>query len=88
MEPSLKSPTSAGSQWVYATLTVIDGQRSIKPAQVAFDVLEFSNPPRLTSDTVQIIVTNGDQEHTHTAMVLPHDADATRIPIRLVPRET
>ena len=85
MYPSLDAPKPPNAkQWVYASLTVIDGKRSIKPSQVACDVLEFPNPPRLASDTVEIIVTNGDQQHRHVAAVLPHDPEATRIPIRLL----
>ena len=86
MQPSLKSPAHvAGPQWVYATLMVIDGQRSIKPSQVAGDVLEFAAPPRLTSEQVEIILRNGDEEQRHFAVVLPHDPAATQIPIRLLP---
>lgn len=83
MQPSLDAANHT-QQWVYASLTVIDGERRIKPAQVASDRLLFSKPPRLASETVEIIVTNGDQEHRHTAVVLPHDPEATRIPIRLL----
>jgi hypothetical protein len=85
MQPSLDTTNHAHArQWVYASLTVIDGRRHIKPAQVASDRLLFISPPRLTSGTVEIIITNGDQEQRHTAVVLPHDAEATRIPIRLL----
>lgn len=87
MQHTLKSPTAAAPQsnWVYAALTVIDGSRSIKPAQVAFDVIEFDQAPRLGSEKVEIILRNGDEEQRHFAIVLPHDPAATRIPIRLLP---
>ena len=86
MTPSLHltSPPATKSR-IYATITVIDGQRHLKPAQVAFDRLLFNQPPHLSSERVEIIVTNGDDEHRRVAAVLPHDADATRIPIRLLP---
>jgi hypothetical protein len=71
--------------WTYASLTVLDGKRQLKPAQLAFDRIYFVTPPRLTSAEIEIIVTNGDAEQRHRAVVLPHDADATRIPIQLLP---
>lgn len=86
MHPSLT--TAAGAprqQWTYATLIVIDGQRQLKPTHVSFDRLRFAEPPCLQSTTVEIILLNGDEEQRHMAVVLPHDPDATRIPIRLSP---
>lgn len=77
------STTSA--TWTYASLTVLDGQRRLKPAQAAFDRIYFTTPPRLTSRQIEIILVNGDAEQRHLALVLPHDADATRIPIQLLP---
>jgi len=70
--------------WIYAALTVLDGQRRLKPTHAAFDRLYFAEPPRLASSQVEIILTNGDAEQCHTALVLPHAPDATRIPIRLL----
>ncbi len=87
MQPSLKVPHSQRSGWIYATLTVIDGDRELTPSQVAFDFLIFSTPPKLTSNHVEIILVNGDAEQRHTAAVLPHDADATWIPIQLLPMQ-
>ena len=84
MENSVKSPRTNGQQWVYASLRVRDGQREIKPAEVAFDRLRFTEPPRLTSSQVEIIIVNGDEEDRYSAIVLPHDPDATRIPIQIV----
>jgi len=86
MNPSLKSPASASaSKWVYTTLAVIDGQRHLKPAQVAFDVVEFAEPPLLISQRIEIILKNGEEEQRHFAVVLPHDSAATKIPIQLLP---
>src|SRR5260370_35772302 len=62
--------------WVYASLTVIDGPRRLKPTHVASDRLHFTEPPRLTSPTIQIILRNGDEEQRHDAMALPHEPDA------------
>jgi hypothetical protein len=84
MQPSLDLPEKDGQGWVYASITVRDGRRRLKPAQVAYDRLIFSTPPRLISERVEIILVNGDAEQRHTARVLPHDADATRVPIRLL----
>lgn len=76
---------SNSSKWVYASLTVVDGDRRLKPAEVAFDRLCFASPPRLRGARVEIILVNGEAEQRHVAEVLPHDAEATRIPIRLMP---
>ncbi|HWE95935.1 MAG TPA: hypothetical protein VG269_18375 [Tepidisphaeraceae bacterium] len=70
--------------WVYASLTVWDGQRKLKPTHVGYDRLRFAEPPRLTSEQVELVIVNGDEESRQMAIVLPHDPDATRIPIRLV----
>ena len=83
MHSSLDTPTRTGGH-TYASLTVIDGARQLKPAQVAFDRLLFEEPPALVSHTVEVIITNGPDVHRHLAAVLPHPADATRIPIRLL----
>jgi hypothetical protein len=84
MPPSVKPLHSAQSNWVYASLTVRDGDRQLKPSHVAFDRLRFPEPPHLISSQIEIILVNGDQEQRHTAIVLPHDAEATRIPIQLI----
>jgi hypothetical protein len=70
-------------KWVYATLTVFDGQRKLKPRQVSTDWIRFSEPPRLVADVIEIVLVNGDAEQRHIATVLPHDQQATKIPIRL-----
>jgi hypothetical protein len=86
MQPSLERPARTSEQgWLYASLAVLDGPRRIKPAQVGPDLLLFDEPPHLTSSRVEIILTNGDEEQRHFATVLPHDEDAKRIPIRLMP---
>ena len=52
--------------------------------QVGPDRIQFVEPPRLQSSRVEIIVTNGDDVGRHFVEVLPHDPEATRIPIRLI----
>ncbi len=76
--------TSENRSWVYATLTVLDGDRRLKPAQVGPNELCFTEPPRLTGGELEVILRNGDLEQRHVAIVLPHDSDATRIPIELL----
>jgi len=78
---------SRPASWIYAALTVLDGPRRLKPVEVAFDRIDFAQPPRLTSGQIEIILTNGDAEQRHKAVVLPHDPDATRIPIQLMAME-
>lgn len=85
MQPALSAHQSGTQNWTYATLTVIDGTRQIKPCEVSFDRLHFRQPPRLTSTQIEIILRNGDEEQRQLAIVLPHDAGATRIPIELLP---
>lgn len=86
MQPSLDIATQPhGRTHVYASLIVVDGDRRLKPAQVASDRLLFTEPPHLTSTSIEVILVNGDEMQRHMAVVLPHDADATRIPIRLLP---
>lgn len=86
MQPSLERPTRpSGQGWVYASLAVLDGPRQLKPAQVGPDLLLFDEPPHLISDRVEIILRNGTSEQRHFAVVLPHDADAKRISIQLLP---
>jgi hypothetical protein len=84
MEPALKPARPAQNAWTYASLTVRDGDRQLKPSHASFDRLRFAEPPHLTSARVEIILVNGDQEQRHTAIVLPHEPDATRIPIQLI----
>jgi hypothetical protein len=85
MHPSLDSPTSRQHGWTYASLTVLDGPRQLKPAQVGYDRLIFREPPRIKSTQVEIVLTNGDDVQRQLAFVLPHDPTATQIPIRLLP---
>lgn len=82
---STKSPAAGQKSWTYVSLAVVDGQRILKPAQVGYDALLFAEPPRLESKQIEIILRNGDAEQRSFAIVLPHDQDATRIPIQLVP---
>jgi hypothetical protein len=84
MQPFVNTSSPKATGWVYASLTVWDGQRKLKPTQVGFDRLRFAEPPRLTCDQVELVIVNGDETQRQKAVVLPHDPDATRIPIRLV----
>lgn len=70
--------------WTYAQLIVVDGDRRLKPTHAAHDRLYFADSPRLQCAQVEIILRNGDAEQRHTAIVLPHDASAKRIPIKLI----
>jgi hypothetical protein len=85
MQPLVNAPRSQKSTWVYASLSVRDGQRLLKPLQISSDWLLFSEPPLLTSDEIEIILVNGSDEQRGMAAVLPHDPDALEIPIRLLP---
>jgi hypothetical protein len=84
MEPAVSIPEPSRHNWVYVSLTVIDGQRQLKPSHVSFDHVRFAAPPRLVSNQIEIVIANGDDEQRHTAIVLPHDADATLIPIQVI----
>lgn len=70
---------------IYASLRIVDGQRILKPTHVAYDRVLFAEPPHLESKQIEIILRNGDAEQRSFATVLPHDRDATRIPIQLLP---
>jgi hypothetical protein len=87
MEPSVKTALPARHSWVYVSLTVRDGERQLKPTHVSFDHVRFNTPPRLISSQVEIIIVNGDDEQRHLANVLPHDPDATLIPIAVIPAQ-
>jgi hypothetical protein len=76
--------TSPKTSPVYVTLRVLDGDRELKPAEVSFDMLSFWEPPHVQSERVEIVIANGDEIQRSLAEVLPHDADATEIPIRLL----
>ncbi len=68
--------------WLYASLTVFDGPRKLKPMRMGPEYFDFREPPRLISKTVEIIVKNGDREYRSQVRILPHDPEATRIPVR------
>jgi len=85
MQPSVSIPKPQKSNWVYVSLAVRDGDRLLKPTHVAYDRLLFADPPRITSTEVELIITNGAVEDRRMAEVLPHDAEATHVPIRLLP---
>jgi hypothetical protein len=70
------------SQWVYATITLYDGDRVLSPTHVSSNRVIFQTPPALISSRVEIVITNGPDEFRSTVDVLPHDPYATEIPIR------
>ena len=70
--------------WTYATLTVMDGVRQLRPREVGGDQIYFTDPPHLVSEQVEVIITVGDEEQRQMVTVLPHDAEATQIPIQFV----
>ena len=76
-------PQANKTGWIYASLVVIDGHRRLKPSHVCYYEIGFREPPRIESTQVEIILTNGDEEQRHFALVLPHDPAATVIPIQL-----
>ncbi|HEX4794606.1 MAG TPA: hypothetical protein VH370_12475 [Humisphaera sp.] len=84
MQPTVSPSKPAKSQSVYVSLSVRDGDRLLKPAQVLFDRLIFDHPPHLTSSEVEVTVANGDVVDRRVVAVLPHDPSATEIPIRLL----
>ena len=83
-QPATRNPQPPTSSWTYARLTIIDGDRRLKPSSVCFDFITFPHPPRIASARIEIILTNADDEQRATAVVLPNDPQDTRIPIRLV----
>jgi hypothetical protein len=87
MQPSIDSPRKNSGKWVYVSLRVRDGDRVLKPSHVGPDDIRFFEPPRLTSAQIEVIITNGDFEDRQFVTVLPHEADATLIPIRLQNKE-
>jgi len=84
MESSVNIPQKAPPRWVYAELTVFDGQRQLRPTEVGPDEVSFDQPPHIAEGQIEILLTNRDEHQRHLAEVLPHDANATDIPIRLV----
>jgi hypothetical protein len=81
------SGESPASQWNYVKLEVLDADRVLRPTHCSFDFLIFKDPPKVTSDIIQVIVTNRGIPHSRYARVLPHDETATRIPIELIVEE-
>ena len=85
MQVSIEAPRLNGEKWVYATLRVHDGDRILKPCEVGFDRICFNEPPKLANTRVEVVIRNGDTGQRSTVIVLPHDANATEIPIQLIP---
>ncbi len=84
MDPIIESGISRANDYVYAELLVLDGDRRLRPTHACATRLNFYEPPRLVSETIEIVLTNGDEQDRHLATVLPHDADASEIPIQLL----
>jgi hypothetical protein len=84
MHAPLNIPTPKTRQWVCASLTVLDGQRILQPSHAGFDQLYFTQPPRIPSGEIEIVVVNGDAQYRYSATVLPHPPDAMDIPIQLL----
>ena len=84
MDSSVNIPRKATPRGVYAELTVFDGQRQLRPTEVGPNDVSFDQPPHIVHQQIEILLTNGDEHQRHLAEVLPHDADATDIPIRLI----
>ena len=82
MSHQIAEPKS--SQWVYTTIAVHDGDRILQPTHVSFDRVIFNTPPKLTTTRVEILITNGSDEFRSIVDVLPHDPEATEIPIHSV----
>ena len=83
MKNQVVEPTSP--RWVYATITLYDGDRTLSPTHVSSDRVIFQTPPHLTSSRVEIVIANGADEFRSVVDVLPHDDSATEIPIRDIP---
>jgi hypothetical protein len=75
------------AQWNYVDVQVLDGQRVLRPTHVSFDQLIFAEPPNLSSQHIEIVITNNGRSHPSRATVLPHDPQSTRIPIQLIQTE-
>jgi len=85
---SQPNPAAANSKkWNYVEVEVRDDKRSLRPTHVCSTDLIFKTPPAIASKHIEIIVTNNGQPHSRWAVVLPHDPDATQIPIQLIDAE-
>jgi hypothetical protein len=71
-------------QWVYTSISLHDAERILQPTQVSFDRVLFRTPPQLSSTRVEIVISNGQDEFRSFVDVLPHQQNATEIPIRSV----
>jgi hypothetical protein len=72
------------SQWVYTTIRLHDGQRVLYPTHVSSDRIIFHAPPKLAATQVEVTIRSGDHEVRSWVEVLPHDANATEIPVRII----
>lgn len=77
-------PVTTTSSWPYLDIAVREGARELKPTHVCATEMIFTDAPRFTSDQVTLITRSGQRETTRLARVLPHEQDATQIPIRLL----
>jgi hypothetical protein len=78
------SAKTRAAQWNYVDVQVLDGERVLHPTHISFNHLNFTEPPNLSAEFIQIILTNNGQSHASQARVLPHDRASARIPIQLI----
>lgn len=68
--------------WNYVEVSVQDGPRHLRPTHVSHDYLIFTEPPQLTSNEIDITISDNAGSDTSRVRVLPHDPSATQIPIQ------
>jgi len=62
----------------------MDGQRQLKPAELAPDFVRFAEPPSLLSNEIEIVISNGKEQQRRRAIVLPPHVDDRLIPIQII----
>ncbi len=85
--PKSSSGGISATEWNYVDVQVLDGDRVLHPTHTSFDRLIFAEPPRISSEFLQIIVTNNGQSHSSRARVLAHESTSTDVPIQLIEHE-
>lgn len=84
MDSSIDIAPLPPQKWTYVSVTVLDGQRKLKPTHVRFDRLYFNEPPKINGTKVEIIVINGGVRSHQVATVLPHNPEGAEVPIQLL----
>jgi hypothetical protein len=59
------------SRWTYTPIVLHDGDRILEPTHISFDRVFFRAPPRLTSNRIAIVISNGRDEFRSVFDVLP-----------------